>query len=312
MSFAAVTALIAAAEWEEGREWIKPRGMIYRWARGIAMTSLVGSFATLPFALFRFSRATHYAVLGNLIAMPVMGLWVMPAAALSVALMPFGLESGPLHLLGHGIEVIVAMGQWVAQLPGAVTLAPAMPPPALLLMTAGGLWLAIWRKSWRWWGAIPVLLGASVAWRAPLPDMLVAADARTVAIRGPDGLLHFVRKPSDKYVARDWLRRDGDGHDIEGAVGAPAKACDGVGCVVKDKALIAASLRPEALAEDCDLAQVLVSAAQAFGCKGPAVKIDQKKAAEGEGWEITLSPTLTAESVREYRGERPGVVRSEN
>ncbi|HUE63774.1 MAG TPA: ComEC/Rec2 family competence protein, partial [Rhizomicrobium sp.] len=85
MSFAAVAALIAVAEWEQNRVRIKPRGMVSSHVRGITMTSLVGSLATLPFALFHFGRATHYAVLGNLIAMPVMGLWVMPAAALSVA-----------------------------------------------------------------------------------------------------------------------------------------------------------------------------------------------------------------------------------
>jgi competence protein ComEC len=311
MSFAAVAALVAVAEWEAGRERIKPRGALFRWVHGIVMTSLVGSMATLPFALFHFGRATHYAVLGNLIAMPVMGLWVMPAAALSVAMMPFGLESGPLHLLGQGVRVMVAMGNWVAHLPGAVSLSPAMPVPALLLITAGGLWLMIWRKVWRWWGLMPVLLGALVAWRAPLADMLVAADGRTVAIRGSDGLLHFVRKPSDKYAARDWLRRDGDARDIADAVGVPAMTCDGVGCVTRtsegNSALIAVSLRPESLAEDCDRAQVLLSAVDAANCKGPIVMIDQKAAADGEGWQINLSPAPAAESVRQYRGERPWV-----
>jgi competence protein ComEC len=248
MSFAAVAALIAVAEWEERREQIKPRGALFRWVHGIVMTSLVGSLATLPFALFHFGRATHYAVLGNLIAMPVMGLWVMPAAALSVVAMPFGLESGPLHLLGQGIAVMVAMGKWVAGLPGAVTLAPAMPVAALLLMTVGGLWLVIWRRNWRWWGLLPVLAGVVLAWAARPPDMLVAPDARTIAIRGADGVLHFVRKPADKYIARDWLKRDGDGRNIEDAVSMPGMKCDGIGCVVKGKLLIAVSLRPEALA----------------------------------------------------------------
>ena len=312
MSFAAVAALVAVAEWEAGRERVNPRGALFRWVHGIVMTSLVGSLATLPFALFHFGRATHYAVLGNLIAMPVMGLWVMPAAALSVTLMPFGFESGPLHLLGQGIRVMVAMGNWVAHLPGAVTLSPAMPMPALLLITTGGLWLMIWRKGWRWWGLLPVLLGALVAWRATAADMLVAADGRTVAIRGTDGLLHFVRKPSDKYAARDWLRRDGDARDIADAVGVPAMTCDGVGCVTKApkgiSALIAVSFRPESLAEDCDRAQVLFSAVVAADCKGPIVMIDQKAAGNGEGWSITLSPAPAAESVRQYRGERPWVV----
>ncbi len=306
MSFAAVAGLVAVAEWEMQRERTVPRGALYRYAHGIVMTSLVGSLATLPFALFHFERATHYAVLGNLIAMPVMGFWVMPAAALSVLLMPFGLQGVALHLLGQGIAVMVTMGRWVSGLPGAVSLAPAMPLAALLLISLGGLWLAIWRRGWRWWGLAPMLLGAVLAWGAPLPDMLVAGDAVTIAIRGEDGLLHFVRKPKDKFAARDWLRRDGDTRDIEDAVGLPGLRCDGVGCVVKAKVLIAASLRPEALADDCERAAVLVSAVAA-DCKGPAVVIDQNAAATGEGWRITLSSTPTAVSVRDYRGHRPWV-----
>ena len=49
--------------------------------------------------------------------------------------------------------------------------------------------------------------------------MLVAGDGETIAIRGDDGRLAFLRKPKDKYAARDWLRRDGDSRDIEDAVG---------------------------------------------------------------------------------------------
>jgi len=154
---------------------------------------------------------------------------------------------------------MLAMGRWVASLPGAVTQAAAMPIAALVLMSLGGLWLVIWRKRWRWWGLLPVVIGIGAAWTAPLPDMVVAGDARTVAIRGSDGLLHFVRKPADKYAARDWLRRDGNGRDIEDAVGVPGIRCDGVGCVVKGKSLIAVSIKPEALAEDCAQAQVVVS-----------------------------------------------------
>ena len=307
MSFAAVAGLIAVAEWETQRERINPRGMLWRYVHGIAMTSLVGSLATLPFAIFHFDRATHYAVLGNLIAMPVMGFWVMPMAALSVALMPLGLEKFALHLLGQGIAVMVDMGRWVSGLPGAVSLSPAMPLSALLLFSLGGLWLAIWRRGWRWLGLAPMALGAVLAWTAPLPDMLVAADATTVAIRGEDGLLHFLRKPLDKYAARDWLKRDGDSRDISEAVGLPGMQCDGMGCVVKRPVTIAASLRPEALEEDCRRAQIVISAAQAENCKSSAVVIDQRAAEQGEGWRVSLSQTPTAISVRAMRGMRPWV-----
>ncbi len=306
MSFAAAVALVAVAEWEQQRARTTPRGLVWRYVHGIVMVSLVGSLATLPFALFHFDRATHYAVLGNLIAMPVMGFWVMPAAAFAVALMPFGLDGPALHLLGQGIAVMIAMGRWVSGLQGAVSLAPAMPLGALVAMSLGGLWIAIWRGRWRWLGLAPILLGAALAWFAPLPDMLVAPDARTIAIRGDDGRLAFVRKPADKFIAREWLRRDGDGRDIADAVGMPRLRCDGVGCVVKSGAVIALSLKPEALQDDCLRAQVLVSAVVA-NCKGPAVVIGRDAAAAGEGWQVTLSQIPSAVSVRQMRGDRPWV-----
>jgi competence protein ComEC len=213
MSFAAVASLIAVAEWEQRRARLVPRGWLYRHVRAIALTSLVASIATLPFAIFYFGRATHYAVLGNLLAMPVMGLVVMPAAALSVAAMPFGLEHLPLQLLGWSIGVMLKLGQLVSALPGAVTVTPAFPLAALVLIALGGLWLVIWRRSWRWWGLLPVLVGITLALIAPRPDLMIAPDAQTIALRGPDGLFYFPRTPKDRYAAARWLVRDGDSRD---------------------------------------------------------------------------------------------------
>jgi competence protein ComEC len=234
-----------------------------------------------------------------------MGLWIMPLAALSVMLMPFGLEGLVLPGLGNGIDLMVRMGGWVSGLPGAVSLTSAMPVAALVLIALGGLWIAIWQRPWRWWGAAPMVLGVLLACLMPRPDMLVAPDAQTVAIRGDDGLLHFLRKPKDTFAAREWLRRDGDAREIGEAIGMSGLSCDGQGCVVARGVTIAAGLRPEALAEDCARAAIVITAS-AVTCKGPKVMIDQTAAKDGQGWRIDLS-SLTAKSVREWRGERPWI-----
>ena len=121
-----------------------------------------------------------------------MGLVVMPFAALSVVAMPFGLEHAPLQAMGWGISLMLALGRWVSGLPGAVTVTPAFPLGALVLISLGGLWLAIWRRRLRWWGVLPVMVGIVLALSASRPDLFIAADARTIALRGADGRLYFI------------------------------------------------------------------------------------------------------------------------
>ncbi len=81
--------------------------------------------------------------------------------------------------------------------------------------------------------------------------------------------------------------------------------------MVTRKVVVAASLRPEALPDDCARAAVVVSAAVAVHCQGPAVVIDRDAAMAGQGWRVTLSNPPTAVSVRQMRGDRPWVAKDQ-
>src|SRR6185312_4487905 len=315
MSFAAVAGLVAVAEWEARRrmraEHSGPKKFaeLRRYVHGIAVTSLVGSIATAPYAIFHFDRATHYAVLGNLLAMPIMGFIAMPAAALAIMAMPFGLEKYPLLVLGFGIEIMLKMGRFVSGLPGAISTVPAWPVGALVLISLGGLWVFLWRRNWRWLGLAPMAAGFVLAmlWRAP--DVLVARDAATVAVRGSDGVLRLVRPARDDYSADAWLKRDGDVHDADEAVAAPANGvrCDGYGCIAHapDGTLVAAVSRIDALAEDCANAAIVVSSVPAGrACRGPKLVIDRFDVAREGGYAVYL-PELSVLTVEGERGTRP-------
>ena len=110
MSFAAIIGLIALAEWEGRRPRTDtfPKGIwrIIRAARkyvvGVVAASIVAGVATAPFAIFHFNRAVGYSLLSNLLALPVVGAVIMPAAAVAVVMMPFGLEYWPLQVMGWG------------------------------------------------------------------------------------------------------------------------------------------------------------------------------------------------------------------
>jgi competence protein ComEC len=315
MSFAAVAGLVAVAEWEARRRMAAEHegparfATLRRYVHGIAVTSFVGSIATAPYAIYHFDRATHYAVLGNLLAMPVMGFVTMPAAALAIMAMPFGLEKWPLEAMGFGIAVMLRMGRFVSGLPGAISTVPAWPMSALVLISLGGLWIFLWRRSWRWLGLAPLLAGVALALGTHGPDLLIARDAATVAVRGGDGVLRFVYAPSDDYSADQWLKRDGDGRASADAI-ATAKdgvRCDGYGCIarMRDGTSIAVVKRVDALAEDCTHAAIVVSAVPASrDCLGPKLVIDRFDVARTGGYAIWLGAGPNQEIVETVEGER--------
>jgi competence protein ComEC len=316
MSFAAVASLVAVAEWEQARAAQRaeygslPFAGLRRYLRGIATTSFVGSVATMPFAAFHFDRATHYAVLGNLGAMPIMGFVTMPAAAVSVILMPFGLDAWPLHVMGWGIDAMLAVGRWVSHLPGAVSVVAALPVAALVTISFGGLWLVLWRTRWRWFGLVPVAAGIAMAMLARPPDIMISRDAQTIAVRTADGRLALLRSPSDKYSAADWLKRDGDARLPPDAIAKTSDGvrCDALGCIARTSSglAVAAPSRPDALADDCSSAAIVISAVPTrHACTGPKLVIDRFDVARGGATAIWLADGIVTETVRDARGDRP-------
>jgi len=312
MSFAAVVGLVAVAEWERSRRHsTSPRSFakLRHYFRGIATTSLVGSIATAPYAAFHFDRATHYAVLGNLCAMPIMGFVTMPAAALSLFLMPFGLDRYPLVAMGWGIEAMVAVGRWVSGLPGSISLVSAWPVSAVIYLSLGGLWIALWRRPWRWLGLVPVAAAAAIIFVTKPPDLIVARDGLTIALRTHDGQLKFARSAADKYSAEEWLKRDGDDRNYASAIATPRDgvSCDFYGCIAESAGIkIAAVAKPAALDEDCVYADVVVSAVPTRQrCLGPSLVIDRFDVARNGAYAVWLQDGIRFQTAQEVRGVRP-------
>lgn len=217
LSFAATTAMVAAFQGLGG--WIRRRrgrGWKARLWGGIAsllIASLVAGLATAPFAALAFNRVAPYGLAANLLAVPALGLVIMPMGLLAVVLTPLGLEDPFYAAMGYGIDYVLLVAGEVAAWPGALAPIAAGPPLALGLLTIGGLFLCLWRGAALRLGGIALLLLALFLWRAaPRPDVLAAERGRLVGVLGPDGRA-FDRDPSGRYAAELWLRRDGDAGD---------------------------------------------------------------------------------------------------
>jgi len=142
MSFAAVYALVAFYETYASKlSRFAPKHnfllKILWYLCGIVLADFVASIATLPFALYHFHRVAVYTSLGNLLAGPLIGFWLMPAVLLCLIALPFHLAFYPLKLLGAGIGILNSVTDYVAHLPHSVWYNNNLPFWGLALIICG-------------------------------------------------------------------------------------------------------------------------------------------------------------------------------
>lgn len=208
MSFAATAALVGVFGWaRDGRITLGPR-----WLRPVAalvLSSLVAGLATAPFGAAHFNTLSHYGLLANLLAVPVIGLVVVPAAVLSFCLLPLGLQGLGLAVMGAGIDWILTVARAVADLPGAEGTVMQPGPWVLPLLSVGGLFLLIWQGRLRLLGVLPVVLAFALWSQATRPLALISSNGGLVGVMGPEGRA-LSRSKGQGFAARVWLENDGD------------------------------------------------------------------------------------------------------
>jgi competence protein ComEC len=315
MSFAAVVALVSAYEWVRGREAetatgsrrsILRTGLLF--LGGIVLSTLVASLAVAPFGIYHFHNTQQFAILANLLAIPICNLVVMPAALAALFALPFGLEAAPLWAMGLGIDAMVWCAQAVAALPGAVGRVPAIPTQAFLLMLAGGLWCALWKTRWRLLGVVPIVAGLVLMPTGRRPDVLVGREAALVAVRAADGRLSAVAGRGSTFELARWLEHDGDSRSPAEAASAAAFRCDAQLCAARVKGLLLAVVgSAAALGDSCAAAAILVlKFARPPGCDPSGVAIDREDVRRNGAFALYVEAgAVRIETVAGNRGDRP-------
>jgi competence protein ComEC len=110
----------------------------------------------------------------------------------------------------------------------------------------------------------------------------VSADGRNVGVRGQDGKLHLMRAAKgaskDGFLVKEWLAADADPRTPADASLADGVSCDPSGCVSQTASgrFVALALRPEALAEDCERASLIVTSRQPpQGCAASVINLER-------------------------------------
>jgi competence protein ComEC len=286
MSFAATLGLVALMQFGMPRLFASPdhsaTAKVALWGGRefmmLTLASFVAGLATTPYAAFHFHRVTPYGVLANLAAMPVVSALVMPAGLLGLAAMPFGLDGVFWWGMGIGIDWMITVTRWVADLPGAIGRMAAFGIGPLIAASAGIVLLGLLRTPLRWLGAAVLLLSVIWALVVPQPDILISADGHNVGVRGRDGRLHLMRTAKDAFLTKEWLAADADPRLPTNSSLPDGVSCDEAGCVAQmaDGGLVTLALRPDALSDDCERAALVVTSRQAPpSCRSPVIDLER-------------------------------------
>lgn len=288
MSFAATLALVAVYQYglPGGPFWrtdhdtpFGARAALWggREVTALLLASLIAGLATMPYAAYHFHRVAPYGVIANLLAMPVVSAMVMPMGILGVLTMPFGFDGLFWKLMGAGLDWMIGVALWVTNLPGSVGYLPAFGVGPLLLGTSGILLMCLLRTPLRWSGAALGVGACLWALTAPRPDVLMAADGQSAAIRGPGGRLLVLSSGRDTFAVKEWLSADGDPRKPGDASLKQGVRCDAIGCTatLTNGRVVAFAQTAEAFEEDCGRAAAVLSPRDAPGvCR--AILIDRR------------------------------------
>lgn len=294
MSFAAVIALVWWAQWRFGDaaqrlpepwdpNYEKPRTLITwrhklwrrtrSFASDILMTTVVASTATIPFAIQHFQTVATYAVLGNMLATPLMSVVIMPV---TIIMTVFGWVPGVGSLLlpmaAWATRLTLDLSHLIATFPWAQAHVMPFPPMIFALMVMGLMACVVIPKSldskgFARLGIFLMVIGAiaaAVVFRTP-PIFLADRASDTMVLYERDGHTALVWPRRDKF-ARDLVIRslaEPKAHDLSHqslirhdlpASWASHVACDHQGCVVAAKGHTGRLYLPwveEAVPRDC-------------------------------------------------------------
>jgi competence protein ComEC len=199
----------------------------------------------------------------------------------------------------------------VAALPGAALAVPRPPLAALLATVLGGLWLCLWRTSWRRLGLIGLVLGLLLTVLQQRPDLLIDDRGQIVAVRLDDGRLALSPWKRDRWITDSWLQDAGQDQGAtwpeSGEAAAGPLRCYALGCVLeRDDQVVALAREPEALEEDCARAAVVISYPRIERCPNGRPLIGPQALKRSGGLALWLdSAGIEMLTVREVRGERP-------
>lgn len=219
MSFAATLALVSVFGFWSRRERddleseVFKSNIVFRTIRSSTLlivatifTSLIGGLATAPFSISYFNQYSPYGLIANLLAMPVMGLIVMPFALIGMLLMPFGMDAPFLNIMGFGIQLVIDIAIYVSSWSEEITIG-RLPewilPVLIILLTAAAILRTALALTTI--GPISIVIALAIYFPREKPVMVVHESGDHLLVHTEESIYSNRTRPSD-FIYSNWKR----------------------------------------------------------------------------------------------------------
>ncbi len=318
MSFAAVMGLIifytsTRSFWVRHYANSNPLYKVWLYLLSICATTVIATIVTMPFTLYHFQHISVYGILGNLMAVPIMGFVVMPMAVFSYVMLPFDLTALPLAIMRWGVERIIDVSEFVGSLEGVSATMPTMPFYAFCLWVLGGLLFMSIRGYEKIFGVVLVGIAIVSITLASPADILVSDDGRLWAIHEAETTIVSDGRKG-RFIKNTWL--DYLGEHKEKPLTAPKSGCEGQLCCdtdmcFYDRADVKVSFLKEkyAAAQACNMSDLVIAPFSIKGRECGARDIDWYSFKHDGAHAIWIDKggDYKIKTVADTRGDRPWV-----
>ncbi|VAV96209.1 DNA internalization-related competence protein ComEC/Rec2 [hydrothermal vent metagenome] len=272
MSFSASLALIAVYQY--AGKWFSNRrntnnidGPIIRTLQkmslffmGILLTSLIAGIATAPFASWHFHKIAVYSLLGNLLAMPVFSIVVMPFLFMGFCLMPFGFEGPFFQVSGFGLDLIAKISMYISDLPGAVWGVATAPPITLLFEALALIFLCLNFARLKYLAAILIVASLLFRLQVAQPVLWLGQSGGALLVQTAQSKQMYSFGKPNKFALRQFNEAIGKPSQILPPLEKASQAnCDQNGCSIQIKnRLLAIRTNNDDVETDCQLVDLLI------------------------------------------------------
>lgn len=208
LSFFAVLALVTTYNSWQKRIFfhldIFPFSKLFYYGKGVFLSSMLASFATIPFTIYHFQKFTVHAITTNLLVIPLMGFWIMPCGLIAVLLM--GVKGDLLFLkaMGLGISVMMKLADFVSQLPGSSLRIPESSAFVLPCIMVGSFFLWMTLKKMRLLGSSLVGLGILLPFFKEGSIVFINSNITQVGVFQAKGILWVTQQRHPTFSSRAW------------------------------------------------------------------------------------------------------------